>query len=129
MNKLETLPEPSGGRPLWTGLLLGALLMTFVIAFIYVAYLFLVWGQSAVAQLPEMPPLEVPRLVRSVNAAGPQTTAGAGSLLEPLVRRVQEAPVPLSGRTTVLLVGVDARPGQSGAGAKLGATCFEPQPS
>ncbi len=113
MNTSETLRDTSGSRPLWAGLLLGALLMIFVVAFIYVAYLFLSWGQSAAAQLPEMPPLDMPRLVRSVGAAEPQTAASSGSLLEPLVRRVQEAPVPLSGRTTVLLVGVDARPGQS----------------
>ncbi len=116
MSTLETSHESSsGGRPLWAGLLLGALLMVFVAAFIYVAYLFLAWGQSAAAQMPEMPPLDVPRVVRSAANANQQTAVSTGTLLEPLVRRAQEAPSPISGRTTVLLVGVDARPGQSAA--------------
>lgn len=116
MSSLETSHETlPAGRPLWAGLLLGVLLMVFVAAFIYVAYLFLVWGQSAAAQMPEMPPLEVPKLVRSVANTDQQTASSAGTFLEPFVRRIQEAPSPISGRITVLLVGVDARPGQSAA--------------
>ncbi len=107
---LKTQAAP---RSLWAGLLFGALLMIFVAAFAYVAYLFLVWGQTAMAQAPDMPPLELPRIVRSASSTGSQTVPGASALLEPLTRRVQEAAPVAVGRTTVLVVGVDARPGQS----------------
>jgi len=89
------------------------LLTVFVAALAYVAYLFLLWGQSAVAQAPEMPPLAIPRLVRPVASFGQQTSVGASALLEPFVRRAQDAPSPILSRITVLVVGVDARPGQN----------------
>lgn len=114
MNILESQRAvQTAQRPVWVGLLFGALLMVFVAAFAYVAYLFLAWGQMAMAQAPDMPPLELPRIVRSASSAGGQAATGASALFEPLTRRVQEAAPVAVGRTTVLIVGVDARPGQS----------------
>ena len=114
MNRSELLRNTQAApRSLWAGLLFGALLMIFVAAFAYVAYLFLAWGQTAMAQAPDMPPLELPRIVRSASSTEGQATSGASALLEPLTRRVQEAAPVAVGRTTVLVVGVDARPGQS----------------
>lgn len=114
MSTLEPLRETQAApRSLWAGLLFGALLTVFVAAFAYVAFLFLSWGQTAVAQAPDMPPLALPRLVRPVSAAGRQVTAAAGALFQPLAQRVQETAPAVIGRTSVLVVGVDARPGQS----------------
>ena len=67
-------PRPAA----WSGLLLGFLLTLFLATFLYVAYLFLTLGQTAVAQLPRLPPLALPQLVRPApaNAAAARTHAG-----------------------------------------------------
>lgn len=114
MSTLETLRQTQARpRSLWSGLLFGTLLMIFVAAFAYVAYLFLAWGQAAAAQAPDMPPLELPRIVRSASNTDGQATIGASALFQPLSQRVQDAAPVAVGRITVLVVGVDARPGQS----------------
>lgn len=114
MSTLEPLHERHAApRSLWAGLLFGVLLTVFAAAFAYVAYLFLSWGQAAAAQAPELPPLALPRLVRSAAESDGSATVGASTLFQPLAQRVQEAAPVAVGRTTVLVVGVDARPGQS----------------
>ena len=101
----------AGRRPLWSGLLLGLLLTIFVITFAYVAYLFLAWGQSAMAQAPDMAPLALPRLVRSASSDNAQQTGDATPLFQPLGQDTQDAPTQALGRTTVLIMGLDVRPG------------------
>jgi len=104
-------PARAGQRPLWSGLLLGFLLTVFAAVFVYVAYLFLSWGQSAIAQAPDLPPLALPQLVRSVSANDTQTAAASAPLFQPVSRNSQAASTQSLGRTTVLVMGVDARPG------------------
>ncbi len=113
MSSVENKDEARAGRAsLWSGLLLGSLLMIFVAAFLYVAYMFLSWGQSAAAQAPEMEPLALPRLVRLAADTGETVETASGALFLPARGRAAEAqPVALD-RTTVLLMGMDARPGQ-----------------
>ncbi len=98
---------------MWSGLLLGGLLTVFVATFAYVAYLFLSWGQAAAQQVPEMPPLALPRIVRPATEAEAQAASAETSFFRPVRLAVQEeAPVTMP-RTTILLLGVDARPGQT----------------
>ncbi len=113
MSLSEHKDEARAGRTsLWSGLLLGGLLMVFVAAFLYVAYMFLSWGQSAAAQAPEMAPLSLPKLVRPVAETGETVETASGSLFQPVSRGVTEDQPAAMDRTTVLLMGVDARPGQ-----------------
>ena len=103
---------PSAGRrPLWSGLLLGLLLTVFVAAFAYVAYLFLAWGQTAMAQAPDMPALALPKIVRPVSAQDAPEIEGETSLFQPVGRSAEDVPAQELGRTTVLIMGLDARPG------------------
>lgn len=101
----------TGRRPLWSGLLLGLLLTIFVTSFAYVAYLFLAWGQSALAQAPAMAPLALPRLVRPAAAGDAQQTGGTTPLFQPLGQGAEDSPTQAMGRTTVLIMGLDVRPG------------------
>jgi polyisoprenyl-teichoic acid--peptidoglycan teichoic acid transferase len=112
MGSTETKHVSSAGRrPLWSGLLLGLLLTVFVTAFAYVAYLFLAWGQSAMAQAPDMPALALPKLVRPASSQSAQQSDGSISLFQPLSQDAQDAPAQELGRTTVLILGLDVRPG------------------
>ena len=86
--------------------------MVFVAASLYVAYMFLSWGQSAAAQAPEMAPLSLPKLVRPVAETGETVETASGTLFQPVSRGVTEDQPAAMDRTTVLLMGVDARPGQ-----------------
>jgi polyisoprenyl-teichoic acid--peptidoglycan teichoic acid transferase len=109
-------PHRNGsGAPqvLWSGLLLGSLLMIFVATFVYVAYLFVGWGRAAAAKAPEMPPLALPRLVQAAAASGSVESASAGMLFPTSNRKPEEAAPALQDRITVLLLGVDNRPGQA----------------
>ena len=101
----------AGRRPLLSGLLLGLLLTIFVTTFAYVAYLFLAWGQSAMAQAPDMAPLSLPKLVRPASASNAQQAGGSTPLFQPLGQGAQDVPAQAMGRTTVLLMGLDVRPG------------------
>jgi polyisoprenyl-teichoic acid--peptidoglycan teichoic acid transferase len=79
----------------------------------YVAYLFLSWGQVAAQQAPEMPPLALPKIVRPAAEQDQQPVAAQ----LPFFRQssgttTQQEDVPAVKRTTILLLGVDARPGQ-----------------
>ncbi len=102
-----------GQRALWSGLLLGALLTLFMVALVYVAYLFLSWGRTAVAQVPEMGPLALPKLVQAVPASDSAEPGASGILFPSAERPPEEAAPTLRDRVTVLLMGVDARPGQT----------------
>jgi LCP family protein required for cell wall assembly len=99
-------------RVLWSGLLLGSLLMIFVATFVYVAYLFVGWGRAAAAKVPGMPPLALPKLVQAAAAPDSVEPASADVLFPTSNRKPQEAAPVLQDRITVLLMGVDARPGQ-----------------
>ncbi|MCX6028977.1 MAG: LCP family protein [Chloroflexi bacterium] len=99
--------------PLWSGLLLGLLLTLFLVAFVYVAYLFLSWGQVTAAQLPKLPPLSLPKLVRSAPSANAPESNPLSLLFQPAAQRGQEASSPVTGRVTVLLMGVDNRPDET----------------
>jgi polyisoprenyl-teichoic acid--peptidoglycan teichoic acid transferase len=114
MNLHEEKDEPRAERrPAWSGLLLGSLLMIFLAAFLYVAYLFLSWGQSALAQTPDMPPLSLPKLIRPATDSQRAAAASAGGqLFQPVQQGQADEPQDAVSRTTVLLMGVDARPGQ-----------------
>ena len=94
----------------WPGLLLGFLLTLFMTVFVYVGYQFLALGQSAVASAPKLSPLELPRLVRNVPAAEASTAGTTNLQVLPAAQRAQESAPVLSGRVTILLMGVDARP-------------------
>ena len=101
----------AGQRPLWSGLLLGLLLTVFVATFAYVGYLFLSWGQLAAAQAPDLPPLALPKLVRPASVDDAQAASASVPLFQPAGQRLQQASTQTLGRTTILVMGVDARPG------------------
>ena len=106
--------QPSSSRrSLWSGLLLGGLLTVFVAMFAYVAYLFLSWGQAAAQQAPEMAPLALPRIVRPASENTVQLTSAEATVFQPVGRAQEDQPVAAVKRTTILLLGVDARPGQT----------------
>lgn len=103
----------SSGRSLLSGLLLGGLLTVFVAMFAYVAYLFLGWGQVAAQQAPELPPLELPKIVRHASEINTQPASAQLPFFRQTGRRAQQEEVmPSVQRTTILVLGVDARPGQ-----------------
>ena len=108
----QTVAVSQRQSAVWPGLLLGSLLMLFVAAFVYVAYLFLSWGQDAAAQAPNMPPLALPKLVRAASSTDTQEAAAPLALLRSNQGSSQTAGPKLTGRVTVLVTGVDARPGQ-----------------
>jgi LCP family protein required for cell wall assembly len=107
----KSIPPSQRPSPLWSGLLLGLLLSLFLIVFVYVAFLFVSWGQATAAQLPKLPPLSLPRLVRAAPAANAPAASSLNLFAQPSVQRSSEtAPSPATGRVTVLLMGVDNRP-------------------
>jgi LCP family protein required for cell wall assembly len=112
MSRSDTQRVPrSGRRPLWSGLLLGLLLTIFVTTFAYVAYLFLAWGQSAMAQAPDMAPLALPKLVRPASADDIAQPGDSTPLFQPLGQGAQAEDAQAVGRTTVLVMGLDVRSG------------------
>jgi LCP family protein required for cell wall assembly len=81
--------------------------------FAYVAYLFLSWGQAAASQTPDMPPLELPKIVKPAIESNEVAQTSEIPFFRPTGRRVaQQEETPSVKRTTILLLGVDARPGQ-----------------
>jgi LCP family protein required for cell wall assembly len=107
----NTHPRPLGRSPIISGLLLGLLLTLFMVVFVYVAALFLSLGQQAIAESPIQAPLALPQLVRAAPAADlRESLAGGVTVAQPAVRRAQEAAPILTGRLTVLVMGVDNRP-------------------
>jgi LCP family protein required for cell wall assembly len=113
-NALRVSLNPAPGRQVvWSGLLLGSLLMLFVAVFVYVAYLFVGWGRTAAAQVSDMPPLALPKLVQAAAAPENGKAASQGVLFPTGNREPQEASPALQDRVTVLVMGVDNRPGQT----------------
>ena len=108
----ENQPATSG-RSLWSGILLGGLLTVFVAMLAYVAYLFLSWGQVAAQQAPTMAPLALPKIMRPATENSAQLTSAESSIFQPVGRAQQDEPAAAIKRTTILLLGVDARPGQT----------------
>jgi len=102
--------HPGPRSAIWSGLLLGFLLTLFLAAFVYVAYLFLAWGQTALAAIPQLPPLNLPALVRAAPSASGQQSGSLPGLFQPAAGRPQEAAPAVTGRVTVLVMGVDNRP-------------------
>jgi LCP family protein required for cell wall assembly len=100
-------------RTLWPGLLLGALLMLFVASFVYAAYVLVDWGKQTAAQAPDMPPLPLPKLVRSVPADQTARENPVAALNQPVQLTSPQNRSVVSDRVTVLLMGVDNRPGQT----------------
>ncbi len=98
-------------RPaLWSGLLLGFLLTAFMAAFVYVAYLFLAWGQTAAAGAPKLPPLSLPQLVRASSSVSGSSSSPLDIFLQPAAQGQQEQPSAVTERVTILVMGVDSRP-------------------
>lgn len=104
--------RPASPRlPILSGLLLGFLLTLFVGAFVYVAYLFLSLGQKAIADAPEQQPLALPQLVRAAPILEERVANQPSvAVAQPAMRRPAEAVPVLTGRLTVMLLGVDNRP-------------------
>ena len=100
-------------RSLWSGILLGGLLTVFVAMLAYVAYLFLSWGQVAAQQAPTMAPLALPKIMRPATENSAQLASAESSIFQPVGRAQQDEPAAAIKRTTILLLGVDARPGQT----------------
>ncbi len=116
MTKKNALRPAAGGRPpspVLGGLLLGLLLTLFIVVFIYVGYLFLSWGQSAAAGAHSLPPLSLPKLVRLAPESQAATHNAPEALARPAAGRPQEAAPAVSGRVTVLVMGVDNRPDET----------------
>jgi polyisoprenyl-teichoic acid--peptidoglycan teichoic acid transferase len=109
--KHRHLRSPRRKPATWAGLLLGFLLTLFIIAFVYVGFLFMAWGRAAMATAPEMSALPLPRLVRSAPPA-PGTTEEQLSMPQqatsPQLPR-QQVQLP-DKRITILIMGVDNRP-------------------
>ncbi len=100
----------TGRQVLWSGLLLGSLLMLFVTVFVYVAYLFVGWGRTAAAKVPDMPPLALPKLVQAAAAPDSSESVSAGVLFPTSNGNPQDTAPALKDRVTLLLMGVDNRP-------------------
>ena len=111
-SKPNRTPHP-GRQVLWSGLLLGSLLMLFVTVFVYVAYLFVGWGHAAAGKVPHMPPLALPKLVQAAAAPDNAESVSTGVLFPTSNRSPQDTAPALKDRVTVLLMGVDNRPGQT----------------
>ena len=92
------------------GLLLGSLLALFLVAFLYSGYLFLVWGRSVARTVPDLPALALPRLVHAAPQRAPVANQPADLFVPAAPQQPASAPVPVSGRVTIILMGVDSRP-------------------
>ena len=108
-----TYLERRYGASVWSSLLLGFFLVTFLCAFVYSGYLLYEWSRSVVAGAPQLPALPLPRLglpaaVRSEPEAPvtmPEVQGGFLSLLSPWEKKE---------RLNVLLLGDDRRPDELG---------------
>ncbi|HEX9114973.1 MAG TPA: LCP family protein [Anaerolineae bacterium] len=93
----------------WAGLLLGFLLTLFLLLFVAVAVMFLSWGKSTLAGLPQMPEWTLPSLVRAAPAARPDGGQAGLSWQAPGIAPVSQN-LAATKRVTVLVMGVDSRP-------------------
>jgi polyisoprenyl-teichoic acid--peptidoglycan teichoic acid transferase len=112
MNKMRTTRGRDSRRrsTIWPGLLLGSLLALFLIAFLYAGYLFLQWGQTLTTDLPNLPALALPQLVRSAPAASQAQDGMTDAPAVPADAAPPDAAAAASPRVTVVLMGVDNRP-------------------
>jgi polyisoprenyl-teichoic acid--peptidoglycan teichoic acid transferase len=97
----------------WAGLLLGFLLALFVIVFLYVGLAFVAWGRVAVASVPDMPALPLPKLVRSAppgETGGESQPVAPAEAAGPQVAKPEAPAAPPEKRITILIMGVDNRP-------------------
>ena len=92
------------------GLLLGSLLALFLVTFAYSTYQFVLLGRASTGLAPKLPPLPVPRLVRAAPVEDSSVSGDLDIFSQPENNRAPEAAPALTGRVTVLLMGVDARP-------------------
>ncbi len=117
-------PSPYGksrGRPnALSGLFLGFLLLVFLAAFGYAAFLFFQTTRSVVATAPQLAKVEA---ARQEAAAQPSAdlTAGSGVLVAVDAAASNNLTAPLlsplwsvQGRTNILLLGIDQRPNERG---------------
>ena len=105
--------EVRGGRrhpAVLPGLLLGSLLALFLVTLAYSTYQLVLWGRATAGLTPKMPPLPVPRLVRAAPVEDASVSGGLDFFSQPETSRAPEVAPALTGRVTVLLLGVDARP-------------------
>jgi hypothetical protein len=79
-------------RALWPGLLLGGLLLLFVGSFIYAAYVLVDWSKQTAAQVPDMPPLALPQLVRSIPAQESSDSLPVLALDQPAAHGMRSGP-------------------------------------
>jgi LCP family protein required for cell wall assembly len=112
MKNLQTRHLPYSGRHarLWPSLLLGSLLALFLIAFLYSGYLFLAWGRTVAASVPDLPALSLPRLARSAPARAPVANQPDDLFVQAVPQRSGNAPLPVSERVTIIMLGMDNRP-------------------
>jgi LCP family protein required for cell wall assembly len=95
---------------IWPSLLLGSLLALFFIAFLYAGYLFLQWGQSLTAEVPNLPALALPKLVHAGRSSASAGQDGAADAAAQDNNGPSSAAPAASDRVTVVLMGVDNRP-------------------
>lgn len=112
MKNMQTRHLQSSGRPtrLWPSLLLGSLLALFLVAFLYSGYLFLAWGRTVAASVPDLPALSLPSLVRSASARAPVANQPADLFVQAAPPQTGNPRLPASGRVTIIMMGVDNRP-------------------
>jgi polyisoprenyl-teichoic acid--peptidoglycan teichoic acid transferase len=112
MKNMQTRRLQSSGRParLWPSLLLGSLLVLFLVAFLYSGYLFLTWGRTVAASVPDLPALALPSLVRAAPARAPVANQPVDLFVQAAQPQAGNSPLPVSGRVTIIMMGVDNRP-------------------
>jgi LCP family protein required for cell wall assembly len=104
-------PLRSRPRRVWPSLLLGSLLCLFLVALLYAGYLFLEWGQSAAAEVPDLPALSLPKLARVAPAHAATNDEPLALFAQPAAEEPSQKPAPVtSDRVTMVVMGVDNRP-------------------
>jgi LCP family protein required for cell wall assembly len=94
----------------WAGFLLGFLLTLFLATFLYVGFMFVSWGRSALAAVPELPDLSLPRLVRAAPSGPAVDNNQAGVPWQMSGAQADSQEAAPQQRVTVLIMGVDNRP-------------------
>ena len=110
----EKGPVPARQRPTtWNGLLLGSLLALFVVVFLYVVLQFLNVARTTGADLPSLPALALPQLVRPAPASVIVNGSAPGMPWQLLGQQPPPAQPGFEPRVTILIMGVDARPDEN----------------
>ncbi len=113
----DTAPQPGSPeeRPasIWPGFLLGFLLVSFLLTFVYSGYLLYRWARAAVSKAPESPLLNVTALAAQMPTATVEPVLTPPSVMP-------ATPVPNTWdpwrkeRVNILLLGIDQRPSEKG---------------